>query len=87
VVVLWRRGSRGGGAGDGGGRCGGRRRISLTRFTDRALPRPRACLQFGGVKASGIGREGGEFSLDFYSEWKNVCFATGPPEVELDGGH
>jgi aminomuconate-semialdehyde/2-hydroxymuconate-6-semialdehyde dehydrogenase len=28
---------------------------------------------FGGFKKSGIGREGGEFSLDFYSEVRNVC--------------
>jgi aminomuconate-semialdehyde/2-hydroxymuconate-6-semialdehyde dehydrogenase len=28
---------------------------------------------FGGVKASGIGREGGRWSLDFYSETTNVC--------------
>ncbi|WP_207933188.1 2-hydroxymuconic semialdehyde dehydrogenase [Actinomadura sp. GC306] len=28
---------------------------------------------FGGVKASGIGREGGEYSLDFFSEPVNVC--------------
>ncbi|MEM9220806.1 MAG: 2-hydroxymuconic semialdehyde dehydrogenase [Pseudomonadota bacterium] len=28
---------------------------------------------FGGVKRSGIGREGGFWSLDFYSETKNVC--------------
>lgn len=28
---------------------------------------------FGGFKKSGIGREGGEFSLDFYSEIRNVC--------------
>ncbi len=28
---------------------------------------------FGGVKASGIGREGGVHSLEFYSELKNVC--------------
>jgi aminomuconate-semialdehyde/2-hydroxymuconate-6-semialdehyde dehydrogenase len=31
---------------------------------------------FGGVKDSGVGREGGRFSLDFYSEWKNVCVAV-----------
>jgi aminomuconate-semialdehyde/2-hydroxymuconate-6-semialdehyde dehydrogenase len=30
---------------------------------------------FGGVKDSGIGREGGPYSLDFYSELKNVCIA------------
>ncbi|WP_187284988.1 2-hydroxymuconic semialdehyde dehydrogenase [Streptomyces sp. OR43] len=28
---------------------------------------------FGGVKASGIGREGGDHSLDFFSEPMNVC--------------
>lgn len=28
---------------------------------------------FGGVKLSGIGREGGVHSLDFYSELRNVC--------------
>lgn len=28
---------------------------------------------FGGMKMSGIGREGGRHSLDFYSELKNVC--------------
>ncbi|MEU5993733.1 2-hydroxymuconic semialdehyde dehydrogenase [Spirillospora sp. NPDC047418] len=28
---------------------------------------------FGGVKASGIGREGGEYSMDFFSEPVNVC--------------
>lgn len=29
---------------------------------------------FGGVKASGVGREGGDFSIDFYTEAKNICF-------------
>jgi aminomuconate-semialdehyde/2-hydroxymuconate-6-semialdehyde dehydrogenase len=28
---------------------------------------------FGGVKDSGVGREGGQHSLDFYSEQKNTC--------------
>ncbi len=28
---------------------------------------------FGGVKASGIGREGGIYSLNFYTELKNIC--------------
>jgi aminomuconate-semialdehyde/2-hydroxymuconate-6-semialdehyde dehydrogenase len=28
---------------------------------------------FGGVKLSGIGREGGRYSLDFYSEVSNIC--------------
>ena len=27
---------------------------------------------FGGAKDSGVGREGGRWSLDFYSETKNV---------------
>jgi aminomuconate-semialdehyde/2-hydroxymuconate-6-semialdehyde dehydrogenase len=30
---------------------------------------------FGGVGLSGIGREGGEHSLDFYTELTNVCVA------------
>jgi aminomuconate-semialdehyde/2-hydroxymuconate-6-semialdehyde dehydrogenase len=28
---------------------------------------------FGGAKLSGLGREGGRHSLDFYSELRNVC--------------
>lgn len=28
---------------------------------------------FGGMKASGLGREGGEHSIDFYTEQKNIC--------------
>ena len=28
---------------------------------------------FGGAKQSGIGREGGEYSLEFYLETSNVC--------------
>lgn len=30
-------------------------------------------VPFGGMKASGVGREGGDFSLDFYTERKTVC--------------
>jgi aminomuconate-semialdehyde/2-hydroxymuconate-6-semialdehyde dehydrogenase len=30
-------------------------------------------MPFGGVKASGIGREGGKFAMDFYTEVKSVC--------------
>ncbi|SMX43152.1 5-carboxymethyl-2-hydroxymuconate semialdehyde dehydrogenase [Maliponia aquimaris] len=37
----------------------------------RHLPTP-----FGGLKASGIGRDGGDWSFDFYMETVNVCFAT-----------
>lgn len=38
----------------------------------RHLPTP-----FGGVKNSGIGRDGGYWSFDFYMETKNIAFATG----------
>ena len=31
---------------------------------------------FGGVKSSGIGRDGGDWSFEFYMETKNVAFAT-----------
>ena len=37
---------------------------------NRNLPSP-----FGGMKASGIGRDGGDFSFDFYMDTKNVCVA------------
>jgi len=37
---------------------------------NRHLPSP-----FGGMKASGIGRDGGDYSFDFYMETKNVCIA------------
>jgi aminomuconate-semialdehyde/2-hydroxymuconate-6-semialdehyde dehydrogenase len=31
---------------------------------------------FGGMKASGVGREGGEEALHFFTEPKNICLAT-----------
>ena len=37
----------------------------------RHLPTP-----FGGMKSSGIGRDGGDYSFDFYMETKNICIAT-----------
>lgn len=37
----------------------------------RHLPTP-----FGGMKSSGIGRDGGDWSFEFYMETKNVAFAT-----------
>ena len=39
---------------------------------NRHLPTP-----FGGMKASGIGRDGGDYSFDFYMETKNICLAQG----------
>jgi 5-carboxymethyl-2-hydroxymuconic-semialdehyde dehydrogenase len=38
----------------------------------RYLPTP-----FGGTKASGIGRDGGDYSFEFYMETKNVAIASG----------
>ncbi|MGH8239333.1 MAG: 5-carboxymethyl-2-hydroxymuconate semialdehyde dehydrogenase, partial [Steroidobacteraceae bacterium] len=43
---------------------------------NRHLPAP-----FGGVKASGIGRDGGDYSFDFYMETKNICMAHGTHRV------
>ena len=42
----------------------------------RHLPTP-----FGGVKASGIGRDGGDWSFDFYMEQKHIGFATGQHNI------
>ncbi|MDF0546445.1 5-carboxymethyl-2-hydroxymuconate semialdehyde dehydrogenase [Sphingobium sp. H39-3-25] len=46
----------------------------------RHLPTP-----FGGVKASGIGRDGGDWSFDFYMETKNVALARGTHKVPRMG--
>ncbi|PHM36776.1 aldehyde dehydrogenase [Xenorhabdus mauleonii] len=32
---------------------------------------------FGGIKASGVGREGGEYSFEVFAEVKNVCISMG----------
>jgi 5-carboxymethyl-2-hydroxymuconic-semialdehyde dehydrogenase len=42
----------------------------------RHLPTP-----FGGVKASGIGRDGGDWSFEFYMEQKNVALALGAHKI------
>ncbi|MDQ7069161.1 MAG: 5-carboxymethyl-2-hydroxymuconate semialdehyde dehydrogenase [Rhodobacterales bacterium] len=42
----------------------------------RHLPTP-----FGGVKASGIGRDGGDWSFDFYMEQKHIGIATGNDKI------
>jgi 5-carboxymethyl-2-hydroxymuconic-semialdehyde dehydrogenase len=47
----------------------------------RHLPAP-----FGGVKNSGIGRDGGDWSFDFYMETKNVSFATTQHSIPKLGG-
>ncbi|SMC71851.1 5-carboxymethyl-2-hydroxymuconate semialdehyde dehydrogenase [Rhizobium sp. RU36D] len=47
----------------------------------RHLPTP-----FGGVKNSGIGRDGGDWSFDFYMETKNIAFATKPHAIQKLGG-
>jgi aminomuconate-semialdehyde/2-hydroxymuconate-6-semialdehyde dehydrogenase len=33
-------------------------------------------VPFGGTKQSGMGREGGQYSMEFYTETKNVCIAN-----------
>jgi 5-carboxymethyl-2-hydroxymuconic-semialdehyde dehydrogenase len=47
----------------------------------RHLPAP-----FGGVKNSGIGRDGAEWSFDFYMETKNIAFATVAHAIPKLGG-
>jgi len=42
----------------------------------RHLPTP-----FGGMKRSGIGRDGGDWSFDFYTETKNVAVAYGAHQI------
>ncbi len=47
----------------------------------RHLPAP-----FGGMKSSGIGRDGGDWSFDFYMETRNIAFATTNHKVPKLGG-
>ncbi len=47
----------------------------------RHLPAP-----FGGMKSSGIGRDGGDWSFDFYMETKNIAFATYARQAPKLGG-
>jgi 5-carboxymethyl-2-hydroxymuconic-semialdehyde dehydrogenase len=47
----------------------------------RHLPTP-----FGGMKGSGIGRDGGDYSFDFYMETKNVAVAYDTHKVPRIGG-
>ena len=46
----------------------------------RHLPTP-----FGGMKASGVGRDGGDWSFDFFMETKNVALAYGSHAVPRMG--
>ncbi|WP_439573347.1 5-carboxymethyl-2-hydroxymuconate semialdehyde dehydrogenase [Phreatobacter sp.] len=50
--------------------------IWLNSENVRHLPTP-----FGGMKASGIGRDGGDYSFDFYMESKTICLAKGSHTV------
>lgn len=47
----------------------------------RHLPAP-----FGGMKASGIGRDGGDWSFDFYMETKNISVAFDTHSIPKLGG-
>jgi len=47
----------------------------------RHLPTP-----FGGMKRSGVGRDGGDWSFDFYMETKNIAFTSDDHAVQKLGG-
>jgi 5-carboxymethyl-2-hydroxymuconic-semialdehyde dehydrogenase len=55
--------------------------IWVNSENNRNLPTP-----FGGMKNSGIGRDGGDYSFDFYMETKNVCIAHGTHSIPKLGG-
>ncbi|MES2031415.1 MAG: 5-carboxymethyl-2-hydroxymuconate semialdehyde dehydrogenase, partial [Pseudomonadota bacterium] len=54
--------------------------IWLNSENVRHLPTP-----FGGMKASGIGRDGGDYSFDFYMETKHVSLAKGTHKIQRLG--
>jgi 5-carboxymethyl-2-hydroxymuconic-semialdehyde dehydrogenase len=55
--------------------------IWVNSENNRNLPSP-----FGGMKDSGVGRDGGDYSFDFYMETKNVCIAHGTHVIPTLGG-
>lgn len=55
--------------------------VWINSENNRNLPSP-----FGGVKMSGVGRDGGDYSFEFYMETKNVCLAHGTHHVPVLGG-
>ena len=54
--------------------------IWVNSENNRHLPAP-----FGGMKSSGIGRDGGDYSFEFYMETKNVCVAFDTHTVPVLG--
>ena len=54
--------------------------IWINSENNRHLPAP-----FGGMKSSGIGRDGGDYSFDFYMETKNICIALDSHKVPTLG--
>jgi hypothetical protein len=54
--------------------------IWLNSENVRHLPTP-----FGGMKSSGIGRDGGDYSFDFYMETKHVSLAKGTHRIQRLG--
>jgi 5-carboxymethyl-2-hydroxymuconic-semialdehyde dehydrogenase len=46
----------------------------------RHLPTP-----FGGMKSSGVGRDGGDYSFDFYMETKNIAIALDNHKISKIG--
>lgn len=54
--------------------------IWINSENNRHLPSP-----FGGMKDSGIGRDGGDYSFDFYMETKNICVAHGSHRIPRIG--
>ena len=54
--------------------------IWLNSENVRHLPTP-----FGGMKSSGIGRDGGDYSFDFYMETKHVSLARGTHKIQTTG--
>ena len=54
--------------------------IWVNSENNRNLPSP-----FGGHKMSGIGRDGGDYSFEFYMETKNICLAHGTHRIPVMG--
>ncbi|TDJ69228.1 MAG: 5-carboxymethyl-2-hydroxymuconate semialdehyde dehydrogenase [Proteobacteria bacterium] len=54
--------------------------IWVNSENNRHLPSP-----FGGMKRSGIGRDGGDYSFEFFLETKNICISLGGHKIPRIG--
>ena len=59
--------------------------LAGARAADPQIERGKYLASFGGMKSPGIGRDGGDYSFDFYMETKHVSLARGTHKIQKLG--